>query len=71
MMDFPWFQFYPEAVPKQIDPEEYSSAVDLFEESIKNMEMQLLTNAWIKPSHSMNWINCLQLLLLSYSMSLN
>lgn len=35
MMDFPWFQFYPEAVPKQIDPEEYSSAVDLFEESIK------------------------------------
>lgn len=35
MMDFPWFQFYPEAVPKHIDPEEYSSAVDLFEESIK------------------------------------
>jgi long-chain acyl-CoA synthetase len=35
MMDYPWFQFYPEAVPKHIDPEEYSSAVDLFEESIK------------------------------------
>jgi long-chain acyl-CoA synthetase len=34
MMDFPWFQFYPEAVPKQIDPDQYSSAVDLFEESI-------------------------------------
>ncbi|EPR70805.1 long-chain-fatty-acid--CoA ligase [Cyclobacterium qasimii] len=35
MMDFPWFKFYPEAVPRQIDPEQYSSAVDLFEESIK------------------------------------
>jgi len=35
MMDFPWFQFYPEAVPRQIDPEQYSSAVALFEESIK------------------------------------
>ncbi|WP_339924971.1 AMP-binding protein [uncultured Cyclobacterium sp.] len=35
MMDFPWFKFYPEAVPKQIDPEQYNSAVDLFEESIK------------------------------------
>lgn len=35
MMDFPWFQFYPEAVPKHIDPEQYSSAVDLFEESIE------------------------------------
>ena len=34
-MDSPWFQFYPEAVPRQIDPEQYSSAVDLFEESIE------------------------------------
>jgi long-chain acyl-CoA synthetase len=35
MKDSPWFQFYPEAVPRQIDPEEFSSAVDLFEESIE------------------------------------
>lgn len=35
MQKFPWFQFYPKAVPHEIDPQAYSSVVDLFEESIE------------------------------------
>lgn len=34
MQDSPWFKFYPESVPTSIDPDEFSSVVDLFEESI-------------------------------------
>ncbi len=35
MQKFPWFKFYPQAVPHEIDPQAYSSVVDLFEESIE------------------------------------
>lgn len=35
MQDFPWFKFYPKAVPTTIDPDEFSCVVDLFEESIQ------------------------------------
>ncbi|WP_162340593.1 AMP-binding protein [Cyclobacterium salsum] len=34
MQESPWFKFYPKAVPTVIDPEEFGSVVDLFEESI-------------------------------------
>lgn len=33
MQESPWFKFYPKAVPTVIDPEEFGSVVDLFEES--------------------------------------
>lgn len=32
MQDFPWLKFYPEGIPSTINPEKYSSMVDLFEE---------------------------------------
>lgn len=35
MQESPWFKFYPKAVPTVIDPEEFGSVVDLFEESIR------------------------------------
>lgn len=34
MEDSPWFTFYPKSVPTSIDPDEFSSVVDLLEESI-------------------------------------
>ena len=34
MKDFPWFQFYPPSVPKEVDHTAYSSVVALFEESV-------------------------------------
>ncbi|RAI94157.1 AMP-binding protein [Algoriphagus yeomjeoni] len=35
MNDFPWFKYYPESVPKEVDCEAYSSVAELFEESVK------------------------------------
>ena len=35
MTEFPWFKFYPDSVPKEVDCTAYSSVVDLFEESVK------------------------------------
>ncbi|MEX2512832.1 MAG: AMP-binding protein [Cyclobacteriaceae bacterium] len=35
MQNFPWFKFYPESVPHEIDENAFSSVVDLFEESIE------------------------------------
>ncbi|GAB3663928.1 long-chain-fatty-acid--CoA ligase FadD [Echinicola sediminis] len=35
MQDFPWFKFYPESVPKEVDAQAYDSVVGLFEESVK------------------------------------
>lgn len=32
MQEFPWLKFYPEGIPSTINPEKYSSMVDLFEE---------------------------------------
>ena len=34
MNDFPWFQFYPPSVPKEVDCTAYSSVTALFEESV-------------------------------------
>jgi long-chain acyl-CoA synthetase len=34
MQDYPWFKFYPESVPHEIDVNAYTSVVDVFEESI-------------------------------------
>lgn len=36
MKDFPWFKYYPESVPKEVDCTAYSSVVELFDESVKN-----------------------------------
>lgn len=36
MTEFPWFKFYPDSVPKEVDCAAYSSVVDLFEESVTN-----------------------------------
>ncbi len=33
MQDFPWFKFYPKEVPLEIDPDYYSSIVDVLEEA--------------------------------------
>lgn len=30
--EYPWFQNYPEGIPKEIDPNHYNSLIDLFEE---------------------------------------
>ena len=35
MKDFPWFKYYPESVPKEIDFKAYSSVAELFDESVK------------------------------------
>lgn len=35
MTDFPWHKHYPEPVDKEVNCEEYSSIVDLFDESVK------------------------------------
>ena len=35
MQDHPWFKFYPESVPHEVDVNAYNSVVELFEESIK------------------------------------
>ncbi|CAN5528164.1 long-chain-fatty-acid--CoA ligase FadD [soil metagenome] len=32
MQEFPWLKFYPEGIPSTINPDKYSSMVDLFEE---------------------------------------
>lgn len=34
MQNHPWFKFYPDSVPHEVDVEAYDSIVDLFEESI-------------------------------------
>ncbi|WP_186756515.1 AMP-binding protein [Echinicola salinicaeni] len=34
MQDFPWFKYYPESVPKEVDAEAYESIIGLFEESV-------------------------------------
>ena len=34
----PWFKFYPESVPHQVDAQAYASIVDLFEESVKKFQ---------------------------------
>ena len=34
----PWFKFYPESVPHQVDVEAYASIVDLFEESVQKFQ---------------------------------
>ena len=33
MQEYPWFKHYPKGVPKEIDPDKYSSIVDLMEEA--------------------------------------
>lgn len=33
MKDFPWFKHYPKDIPKDINPDKYTSLVDLFEEA--------------------------------------
>src|SRR5690554_674655 len=38
MQDNPWFKFYPESVPHEVDVHAYESVVDLFEESVKKYE---------------------------------
>jgi long-chain acyl-CoA synthetase len=35
MQDFPWFKLYPAGIPKEITENEYSSIIDLFEDSCK------------------------------------
>lgn len=35
MQEYPWFKFYPESVPHEVDVHAYESVVDLFEESVK------------------------------------
>lgn len=35
MKDFPWFKHYPKNIPQEINPDKYSSLVDLFEEACK------------------------------------
>src|SRR5690554_7688398 len=34
----PWFKFYPESVPHQVDVQAYASIVDLFEESVQKFQ---------------------------------
>lgn len=34
----PWFKFYPESVPHQVDVQAYESIVDLFEESVQKFQ---------------------------------
>ncbi|WP_215222768.1 AMP-binding protein [Echinicola shivajiensis] len=34
MQDFPWFKYYPESVPKEVDVKAYESIIGLFEESV-------------------------------------
>ncbi|MEX2591157.1 MAG: AMP-binding protein [Anditalea sp.] len=38
MQDYPWFKFYPESVPHEVDVSAFNSVVDLFEESIKKYQ---------------------------------
>ncbi len=38
MQDYPWFKFYPESVPHEVDVHAYQSVVDLFEESVKKYQ---------------------------------
>lgn len=38
MQDYPWFKFYPESVPHQVDVNAYDSVVDLFDESVKKFQ---------------------------------
>lgn len=33
MREFPWHKFYPKGIPDEIDPDKYSSLVDMFEEA--------------------------------------
>lgn len=35
MKDFPWFKHYPKDIPQEINPDKYTSLVDLFEEACK------------------------------------
>lgn len=35
MHEFPWYKFYPESVPHEVDVHAYSSVADLFEESVQ------------------------------------
>ncbi len=35
MKDYPWFSKYPQGIPKEIDPNEYKSLADLFEDGFK------------------------------------
>lgn len=35
MKDFPWFKYYPDSVPKEVDCTAYASVAELFEESVK------------------------------------
>lgn len=35
MQEYPWFNFYPESVPRQVDVHAYNNLVDLFEESVE------------------------------------
>ncbi|UCS91624.1 AMP-binding protein [Echinicola marina] len=35
MQDFPWFEYYPESVPKEVDAEAYESIIGLFKESVQ------------------------------------
>lgn len=38
MQDHPWFNFYPESVPHEVDVHAYDSVVDLFEESVRKYQ---------------------------------
>jgi long-chain acyl-CoA synthetase len=35
MQEYPWFNFYPKSVPREVDVHAYKSIVDLFEESVR------------------------------------
>ncbi|MDR7130783.1 long-chain acyl-CoA synthetase [Algoriphagus sp. 4150] len=35
MKDFPWFKYYPDSVPKEVDCTAYASVAELFDESVK------------------------------------
>lgn len=38
MQEHPWFNFYPDAVPREVDVHAYRSVVDLFEESVQKYQ---------------------------------
>ncbi len=35
MKDFPWFKSYPKGIPREVNPDQYSSLLEMIEESIK------------------------------------
>ena len=44
----PWLKNYPSGVPANIDPEEYSCLIDLFEDTFKSIESKSHSPVWGK-----------------------